>query len=147
PQNSTASGYEITKNLIEAAKFENPAIAALLIAGDIVDDANIYSQWQAFAQVLSPYVSSMVTIAASGNHDVIRNYGDPFAYTFPGPGNAVDVLGVCYYAELGAAAVAVIDTETPAAFSAQAEWLKTVMASSEKKFKLVLMHRSAYAAN
>jgi len=147
PQNSTASGYEVTKNLIEAAKFENPAIAALLIAGDIVDDANIYSQWQAFAQVLSPYVSSMVTIAASGNHDVIRNYGDPFAYTFPGPGNAVDVLGVCYYAELGAAAVAVIDTETPAAFSAQAEWLKTVMASSEKKFKLVLMHRSAYAAN
>lgn len=147
PQNSSVTGYEVTKKLIDAALFENPALSALLISGDIVDDTNMYSQWQAFAQVLSPYVSSMITIAASGNHDVIRNYGDPFAWTFPGPGNAVDVLGTCYYVELGAAGIAVIDTETPSAYTAQAEWLQTVMAASTKKFKIVLMHRSPYAAN
>ena len=57
PQNSSVTGYEVTKKLIDAALFENPALSALLISGDIVDDANMYSQWQAFAQVLSPYVT------------------------------------------------------------------------------------------
>ncbi|MCK9537457.1 MAG: metallophosphoesterase family protein, partial [Bacilli bacterium] len=147
PQNSTASGYEITKNLIEAALFEHPSLAAMLIGGDIVDDVNMYSQWQAFASVLAPYVNSMITIAASGNHDVIRNYGDPFAYTFVGPNTGVDVLGVCYFVEAGSAAIAVIDTETPSAFEAQAEWLLEMMTATKKKFKFVLMHRSAYAAN
>ena len=123
--------------MIEAAKFENPALAALLIAGDMLTTP-ISTAMAGFARYFA-LCQPMVTIAASGNHDVIRNYGGR-SLLLPGPGNAVDVWAFAITRNW-AAAVAVIDTETPAAFSAQAEWLKTVM-GVRKKFKLVLMHRA-----
>lgn len=147
PQNTNETGYLITKKLIDAAIAKSPNLSLMLLAGDIVDDVNMYSQWQAFEKVLNPYTNRIITSAATGNHDVIRDYADPFKYSLSGPRNGLDVLGANYYYEAGSAAIAIIDTETPSAYETQALWLKEKMANSTKKFKIVLMHRSVYPAN
>lgn len=147
PQNTNDTGYLITKKLIDAAIAKNPELSLMLLAGDIVDDVNMYEQWQAFERVLNSYTNKIITSAATGNHDVIRDYGDPFKYSLSGSRNGIAVLGANYYYEAGSAAIAVIDTETPSAYEAQALWLKEKMANTNKKFKIVLMHRSVYPAN
>lgn len=147
PQNSNETGYRITENLVKEALAINPDLRMILMPGDVVDDANMYSQWNALEKVLGQYLSSMIVASAAGNHDVIREYGDPFNYTFKGANNGIDVLGANYYFEAGDALIAIIDTETPSKYEEQAAWLKNIMAKTDKTFKIVILHRSPYAAN
>lgn len=147
PQNTSAAGYQITKNVLDAALNKSPNAKMVLYAGDIVDDVTINSQWEAFNSVLGSYNRSIITASATGNHDVITNYALPFKAGLSPSNNGLDTIGANYYFEAGQAIFAVIDTETASMYEAQANWLKKIMASSDKKFKIVLMHRGPYCSN
>lgn len=145
PQATNTSDYGKTKTLLDKAYANNTDIQAILSAGDIVDDVNFYSQWQALHSVLGGYLTSNIFATASGNHDVIRGYGEPLNWTFPGTSNGVEgTLGLNYYFELGDIAIAVVDTESPATLTAQGDWLVDKFENTTKTFKIVLMHRSCY---
>lgn len=147
PQNTNVAGYQITSNVIQAAFNKMPSANLVMYAGDIVDNVTMESQWDAFHSVIGKYNKNYITSAATGNHDVITNYADPFIYSLTPNQNGVDVIGSCYSFTAGDAIIAVIDTETASKFDQQAEWLKHIMLTSDKNFKIVLMHRSPYASN
>ena len=147
PQNSNVAGYQITSNVIEAAFNKLPSASLVMYAGDIVDNVTLESQWDAFHSVIGKYNTNYISAAATGNHDVITNYSDPFIYSLTPNQNGVDVIGSCYSFVAGNALIAVIDTETASKFDAQAKWLKNLMLTTDKDFKIVLMHRSPYASN
>lgn len=145
PQASNASAYAYTKTLLDTAFTNNADIQAILVGGDIVDDGNFYNQWQALHSTLGERINTNILATASGNHDVIRGYGEPLNWTFPGTNNGVDgTLGLNYFFEIGDIAIAVVDTESPATLQAQGDWLKDKFANTTKTFKFVLMHRSCY---
>lgn len=147
PQGTGATGYDIIHNLMAAALAKNPNIDLTLLAGDVVEDTNMYQHWQGLDSRMKDMFSVMRFASASGNHDVIRDYGDPFNWSFSGPDNGTkETLGANYSFIIGNALVAVIDTETPSSYAAQKEWLTTLMAASDRTFKIVLMHRSVYPA-
>lgn len=145
PQSANVSGYNITKTLIQDAFQKNPNISLGLVAGDLVEDVNMYSNWSALNTVLGSYFNSMIWASATGNHDVMSGYAEPFVWSFSGPRNGVDnVNGANYFFEYADIAVAVIDTETPDSFDAQKAWLIEKMSNTKATFKIVLMHRSVY---
>lgn len=147
PQSANVAGYEITKSLINAAFLMNPNINLGLIAGDLVENVVVHSNWTALDNVLGSYFTQMMWVSATGNHDVVGGYADPFTWSFSGPRNGNnDVFGANYFFEYADVAIAVIDTESPHAFDAQKAWLLEKMDATKKTFKIVLMHRSVYPA-
>ena len=147
PQATGAAGYDGMAALINAALTKNPDISLTLLGGDVVEDTNMYAHWQGLNSRLAEQLAKMRFSSASGNHDVIRDYGDPFNWAFTGPNNGTGAtLGANYSFIVGNAIVAVIDTETPSSFPAQKEWLINTMNASDRTFKIVLMHRSVYPA-
>lgn len=147
PQNTNETGYQITKKTLDAAFKRVPNANLLMYAGDIVDDVTINSQWEAFHKVLEGYNTSVITAAATGNHDVITSYSRPFITSLTPLQNGIETIGASYSFEIGNACICVIDTESASLFDEEAEWLKSVMSKTDKDFKIVLMHRSPYASN
>lgn len=113
------------------------------LAGDLVDDGIKYNQWLYFEEVLSEYIATSLWMSTIGNHDVYHS-DEIYVNTFNYPSNGLEGLEErSYFIDLPFARIAVWDTESSNRFDEQAEWLKEIM-NDVQKFKLVLMHRSAY---
>lgn len=115
-----------------------------LFAGDLVNNSNALEDWLQLDKELGTYLSSNINVSAVGNHDA--NYGtEIFETTFLGPLNGVSKLeNKNYYIEIENALILVIDTDYNINLMEQKKWLKSIAEKSEKPFKIVLMHRSAY---
>jgi len=146
-------GFANFANTVKTAYNKYTDIDLNIIAGDIVDAGNIYSQWVDLYSNSKEYFANNIWTAAIGNHDT-NDDGKAFASFFYGPTNGIasGVGARNYYYEINNAIIFNFDTE--AAFNSydpdyakQISLLKDVMAKSEKMFKIVVMHRSAYPVN
>ncbi|MTH54204.1 hypothetical protein GKZ89_12405 [Bacillus mangrovi] len=151
PPNQTQSGFGIYTELFKKAKAENPDAAFMMHVGDMIDDGNLYSHWNAFFEsmkdpALAPSTAIMPTV---GNHENIGTGIQTFKSLFNMPDNGPDGFeGTVYSYDYGDAHFAVLNTETDAAgLQKQADWLIKDMAKSKKKWKIVTYHRSAYYSN
>jgi len=113
------------------------------IAGDIVDNGDDWSEWSYLENAMLGELSKNIMVTSIGNHDV--KYSDEYyTKTFNYPDNGIDDLSERnFYFDLPYARVAVLDTESVSRYDAQSKWLKEIMLDTDK-FKLVMMHRSAY---
>jgi len=138
------SQYDKFRAVYEEAVDVAGELDLTLLAGDIVDKGSRYDEWKFFDKAVGEYTSKSLFAAAPGNHDV-KGGAAVYENTFLGPLNGVEGLeNRNYWFDVGSARVAVLDTESPSRFDEQEAWLKEVMGGSDKSFKWVLMHRSAY---
>ena len=115
-----------------------------LLAGDVVDRSDKFEEWQYLNNAMKDHFSTKLFSAALGNHDNFDE-GSVFEALFTSPHNGVIGLeNRNYWFEVDNAIVAVWDTESSSRFKDQSTWLTNIMAQSDKPFKIVLMHRSAY---
>ncbi|HEY4551920.1 MAG TPA: phosphodiester glycosidase family protein [Bacillaceae bacterium] len=151
PPNQTENGFGIFTELFKKAKQENEGAAFLVHVGDMVDDGNLYTHWDAFFESMkdSTLAPSTPFVAAVGNHENIGNGVETFKRIFNMPKNGPEHFkGTVYSFDHGDAHFAVLNTETSQeGLLQQAEWLKKDMANSDKKWKIVVYHRSPYNSN
>lgn len=130
-----------------------PEVDLNLFAGDVADNAHVYSNWTQLDTHNKQYFNNYIFASAIGNHDV-TDKGLTFTNYFYGPLNGADTTFGArnYYFEVGDAIIYNFDTEAnynsydPGLVKQKAHLLQ-VMANSDKTFKIVLMHRSSYPLN
>lgn len=123
-----------------------------LLAGDIVDAGQSYAQWNELDAAMAPYFGNGIWAATVGNHDAVFE-AQAFASYFYGPDNGTEGAGRRnYYFTIGDAVVFNFDTEAgynsyDPGYAKQIELMREVFANTDKSFRIVLMHRSAYPLN
>ena len=123
-----------------------------LLAGDIVDAGQSYAQWNELDAAMAPYFGNGLWAATVGNHDAVFE-AQAFASYFYGPDNGTEDAGRRnYYFTIGDAVIFNFDTEAgynsyDPGYAKQIELMREVFANTDKSFRIVLMHRSAYPLN
>ena len=119
----------------------------MLYPGDITDDGDIESYWndQFFGLAnVSTIIANVPLVSSWGNHE---SFGLLFKKYFPYP----YVDGLYWSFDYGPAHVAVVDQNSDySTGSKQHKWLENDLASSDKKWKFILLHKpgwSAYSTN
>ena len=121
-----------------------------LLAGDVSDSGQLYSEWTDIDKAFGSYLGSGIWGATIGNHD---SYFDAQTFTsmFYGPDNGSYTTARNYSFEIGDMVVYNLDTEAVYSydpeFKGQIAKMKEVFANSNKNYKVVLMHRSSYPQN
>ena len=129
-----------------------PEIDFNIIAGDVADTSNSYAEWSSIAEnfvaVDEQLGGSQIWMSAVGNHDS-GNDAENFTAFFNGPKNGTRAdSSRNYWIELGNTVIYNLDTEAhfdyDKGFTQQVAKMKEVFNNSDKDFRIVLMHRSAY---
>jgi len=142
--------YPKFPNTINSLKALYPDIDMSMIAGDVSDNGHIYSDWSGIDSGFGSYLSSGIWAATIGNHD---SYFDAQTFTsfFNGPNNGTYKTSRNYSFEIGNIVVYNLDTEAVYSydpdFTGQIAKMREVFNNSDKTYKIVLMHRSAYPMN
>ena len=146
-------GYSTLPTTIGRLYSMYPDIDFSLIAGDVADNAHVYNNWTSLDTFSKQYFNNGIWASAIGNHDTTDN-GLTFTRYFYGPLNGVEPsLGARnYYFEIGDIIIYNFDTEAgfnsyDTSYTRQKAHLLEVMRNTDKTFKVVLMHRSAYPLN
>ncbi len=154
--------YEVFPEVYSRLYNLNQEIDINLIAGDVADTGNSYSDWERIAQAWSDVEKitgkTGIWSSAVGNHDAI-SAAEIFTAYFNGPQNGSAKLAYDnpkgssrnYFFKLANAIVYNFDTEAyfdyDPEYKLQLERMKEVFAVSQEDFKIVLMHRSVYPMN
>jgi hypothetical protein len=149
--NQSETGFGPFTNIYKKAKADYPDASFMMQVGDLIDDGNLYNHWSEFFKSMEDPTLSASTpiVTAVGNHENIGNGVDTFKQFFRMPQNGPEEFkGTVYSFDYGAAHIAVLNTETDKeGLIKQTEWLKEDMADTDKKWKIVMYHRSPYFSN
>ncbi|SHI54449.1 phosphodiester glycosidase family protein [Thermoclostridium caenicola] len=145
PQAYNAAGYSLFGNVLQRAYAvaENPAF--VILGGDMVDRGGNKSQWDMFFGYSFNVLSRLPMMAVPGNHETyddtdLINYRAYLALPENGPSGYAETA---YSFETDDALFMVLNTQ--ASIQPQLEWMQKKAASSNKKWKIVVMHRGLYA--
>lgn len=143
-----AGSYENFKkgaDTVNAAFSKMPSAEFMVNLGDFTNDST-NEEWDAYDRAMW-YINNQTTIVpVAGNHDGLGVW-DWFNNMFNlNTGESVQNLnGVNYSFDYGNAHFAVLNTNDLLSVSfAQLQWLKNDMNSTDKDWKIVLMHKSPY---
>lgn len=152
-QGGNSSDYEVWANTLRAATTHFPASEFLIMTGDMVDAGALEYQWLDFFGKPQDILMDLPIQAAVGNHE--GPYNDNYYYHFYYPNDQInDPLppGSVYHYEYGDALFMIINTMDMAwdprqrdSFDQQLEWIRRVVAQTDKKWKFVAFHRAAYS--
>ncbi|WP_182914175.1 glycosyl hydrolase family 8 [Paenibacillus sp. 1011MAR3C5] len=140
----------------------------IIVAGDLVDNGDLETQWQWMLSVAEDTLLKVPYVPVLGGHEVNDYDGDVttdsnnFYHHFNVPQQVVEGTheGSVYSFEYGDALYMVfnsqfegglasdgksIDWEDPE-FRAQLDWMRNMVAKSDKKWKFVTFHKSPYAS-
>ena len=143
--------YTSFPNAIEALKAMYPDTDLNLIAGDVSDSGQLYSEWT--SHPMKP--SEITWEAGSGQLPsetmILILTPQTFTSMFYGPDNGTYSTARNYSFEIGDMVFYNLDTEAVYSydpdFSGQIANMKKVFGESGKTYKVVLMHRSSYPMN
>lgn len=141
--------YTKFPDAIQALKALYPDIDLNLQAGDVSDDAQSYSDWSNAYSGFGSYLENSIWAPTIGNHDS-SNDAQAFTSYFYGPNNGTYNTSRNYWFTIGDIIFYNLDTESYSydpGFAGEIAHMKEVFASSDKSYKVVLMHRSAYPMN
>lgn len=147
-------GYANFPKVVAEANKLYPDIDLNMLAGDVSDNAHVYQEWSNLDSYSKQYFNNNIWMATIGNHDT-SDGGQAFTGYFYGPNNGVEEPNGGarnYWFEINNAVVFNFDTEAgfnsyDPNYTKQIALLKQVMNASDKTFKIVIMHRSAYPVN
>ncbi len=145
PQATNAASYQVFGDVLSRAVEKAVDPAFILLGGDLADRGGNKSQWDLFFGAGARILSGIPVMAAPGNHE----YYDDEALTnftsyFSLPNNGPEGLGETSYSfQTKDALIFVLNTQKNMA--KQLEWLEETCKTSDKKWKIVMMHRGIYS--
>lgn len=151
---SQSSDYSDWERIAQAARKANPDAAFFTNLGDLVDNGEDPSQWRAWFDSLRGIIDVIPCAPVLGNHETYNmnwKVRMPEAYlnlfSLP-PNGKVDFQNQYYSFDYGDVHFTVLNTQfdemlqfQPDLVTAQAAWLEQDLAQSNKKWKIVLMHK------
>lgn len=151
---SQSSDYTDWKNLAQDAFRRNPDAAFFTNLGDLVDNGEEHSQWDAWFDAVEPFADRIPFAPVMGNHETYDKKWEvrsPLAYLalFAPPENGSrDFLRYYYSFDFGDVHFMVLNTQwdetddlRPGLLEEQLAWLPKVAAASDKKWKIALLHK------
>ncbi|WP_455652608.1 metallophosphoesterase [Phascolarctobacterium sp.] len=154
---SQSLDYNVWRQTASAAYANDKAAAFFINMGDLVDNGEQYSQWRSWFRGAAGLLPQIPVAPISGNHE---NYslqwkpykGDLYLTLFDLTLNGPEGLPKQAYSyDYGEVHFAVIDTQLeelkdwqPDLVARQVKWLENDLAASNKKWKVVLVHRSLF---
>ncbi len=151
---SQSSDYTDWKNLAGDAFRRNPDAAFFTNLGDLVDNGEEHSQWDAWFDAVAPFADRIPFAPVMGNHETYDKKWEvrpPLAYLalFAPPENgSQDFLRYYYSFDFGDVHFIVLNTQwaetddlRPGLLEEQLTWLPEDAAASDKKWKVVMLHK------
>ncbi|WMT40921.1 metallophosphoesterase [Paenibacillus sp. D2_2] len=152
PQGTTEREYVTWKHTLDEALKKFPDSRFITITGDLVDNGDIENQWMWLLNQPNSILKDTPLVPALGNHESKANNNFWYHFNLPNisyTGAKPD--GSVYSFDYGPAHFMVINTEYNEAkdidtvYQKQEEWLRAEAAKTDKKWKIVLFHKSPYS--
>lgn len=151
---SQSSDYSGWRKLAQTAYSKNEDAAFFINMGDLVDNGYDFSQWRAWFNSVSPMIENIPFAPVMGNHETYNMDWQiapptPYLTLFNLPGNGTDANKNLYYSfDYGDVHFVVLNTQTdemadfnPNLMQQQLSWLRSDLAGTQSKWKIVLMHK------
>ncbi|MGE4588858.1 MAG: fibronectin type III domain-containing protein [Acidaminococcaceae bacterium] len=151
---SQSNDYRGWANLVQAAGRANPDASFFVNMGDLVDNGEDHTQWRAWFDSVQGMIDRIPTAPILGNHetyDLNWKVRMPTAYLnlFSLPANGSQERKNQYYSyDYGDVHFIVLNTQMaemeqfqPGLLAAETEWFKNDITKTDKKWKIVLMHK------
>ena len=154
---SQGDSYGLWQETVHTAYARNRDAVFMLNIGDLVDIGLSYRQWTQWFQAGRDIVDTIPVVAVMGNHETYTTkweIAQPLLYTafFQFPGNGPEGLkGKVYSFDYGDAHFSILDSQVqeeeawiPQMLTLQKDWLEKDLAGTDKRWKLVFIHRPVY---
>ena len=151
---SQSADYNVWGDTAKAAFKQNPDAEFFINMGDIVDNGEDKSQWEAWMTQVEEPLKKIPFVPIMGNHECYsRDWKDryPIAYInyFAVPENDNKYFDRRYYSfDFGAAHFVILDSQwdeletlAPGVLDAQKKWLQKDLENNKKAWKIVCIHR------
>lgn len=151
---SQSNDYTDWQNLAQEAAGRNPDASFFINMGDLVDNGEDHKQWEAWLAALTGIIDRIPLAPVMGNHETYNQawkVREPLAYLheFAVPENGSAVFSRYYYSfDYGPVHFIVLNTQEDEVgefhtglVEEQVEWFRRDAAQTDKKWKIVLMHR------
>lgn len=151
---SQSSDYSGWQKLTQTAYAKNEDAAFFVNMGDLVDNGYDFSQWRAWFNSVAPMIENIPFAPVMGNHETYNMDWQiapptPYLTLFNLPENGTDANKNQYYSfDYGDVHFVVLNTQTdemadfnPDLMQQQLNWLRSDLAGTQSKWKIVLMHK------
>lgn len=151
---SQSSDYSGWRKLAQTAYSKNDDAAFFINMGDLVDNGYDFSQWRAWFNSVAPMIENIPFAPVMGNHETYNMDWQiapptPYLTLFNLPENGTGVNKNQYYSfDYGDVHFVVLNTQTdemadfnPDLMQQQLSWLRSDLAGTQSKWKIVLMHK------
>lgn len=151
---SQSSDYSGWQKLTQTAYAKNEDAAFFVNMGDLVDNGYDFSQWRAWFNSVAPMIENIPFAPVMGNHETYNMDWQiapptPYLTLFNLPENGTDANKNLYYSfDYGDVHFVVLNTQTdemadfnPDLMQQQLSWLRSDLAGTQSKWKIVLMHK------
>ena len=144
---SQCADYGVWSSVAQSAHEKNPDAEFFINVGDLVDNGEDWTQWRAWFDG-APFISAIPFVPVMGNHETYSRQWtvrEPIAYLklFDVPANGSASFERYYYSfDYGDVHFVVLNTEPiDGLIEEQQIWIERDVRSSERRWKIVLMHR------
>lgn len=155
---SQGADYKMWEKTAQTAWKKNPDAQFFINMGDLVDNGQQFWQWARWLDGVSGMIDKIPLAPISGNHEDYTldwKMTEPHTYLnmFTLPGNGVAGFDEYFYSyDYGDVHFTVLDTQKdelaqfkPDLFARQLAWAEKDLAATDKKWKVVLMHKHIFS--
>jgi acid phosphatase type 7 len=154
---SQSLDYGVWRTTLHKAATDHPDAAFFVAMGDLVDVGQDYDEWEAWFAAGAGILETLPVMPLVGNHECYtpeRRFSRPefftaqFALPRSGP---PELAGQVYSFDYGDVHLVMLDSQAgeqarliPDLLVQQRQWLEADLAATDKRWKLVFMHRPIY---
>lgn len=141
-----------TREMFSNIRRQNPDVAFWALSGDVIERPTD-AYWTHWYSSMDSIAGQIPIIAATGNHEylkgAIKTLDPRWIHSFSNPENGPkDFTGRSYFLHFKDLCFIVIDTDGiqgPVSLYRHRAWLKQVLSTTTKKWKIVMMHHPVYS--
>ncbi len=151
---SQSNDYSVWKTTAQAGWQANPDAQFFINMGDLVDNGEDHSQWNAWFDSLDGIIDTVPVVPLMGNHETYNlnwkvRMPEAYLHLFSLPDNGQKGFQNQYYSfDYGDVHFVVLNTQTeemsqfqPDLLEKEIAWFREDMAKTTKKWKIILMHK------
>jgi phosphodiesterase/alkaline phosphatase D-like protein len=152
-QGTSKADFDIWNHTLEEGRKHFPQSEFILNAGDLVDNGDLEEQWGWFFGQAKGILMNYPLVPIVGNHESKKYDNFTMHFNLPTTANiGAKPEGSVYSFDYGNAHFMVLNTEYSGAkaddkdiYEKQVEWLRSEVAKTDKKWKVVFLHKSPYS--
>ena len=154
---SQSLDYGVWRTTLHKAAADHPDAAFFVAMGDLVDVGQDYDEWEAWFAAAAGVLETLPVMPIVGNHECYtpeRRFSRPeyFSAQFALPRNGPpELAGQVYSFDYGDVHLVMLDSQAgeqarliPDLLEQQKQWLSADLAATDKRWRLVFMHRPIY---